>query len=120
MVPVLSLLSLIKGNWKIILLLVAIVVVFGTGYHYGAAGVQAEWTAEKLEREKAYTAALVAEQAKAAKKSAEYQEQAAKERQKALSLNRRLKDEIAKNTAYAGCVVTDDIMRLYEEARRHH
>lgn len=110
-------LTLLRNNWKLLAVIVAIAAIFFYGYHIGYGSAESKCIEERLEAAKSMLAAVSKAQAAANQKSTEYQADAAIARKQLATAQRRLQDEKAKNTAYATCHVTDGFVQLYEDTR---
>lgn len=114
----LFLLNFLRGNWQLIAIVLAVGGLYYVGYSHGEAHIQAKWDAATIEAQKVAQAEHDRLQGLADKKSKEYEELVAKQKASLALLNRRLKNEIAQNTALRECVATDEFVRIYRSTAR--
>lgn len=109
---------------KILILIISTVAIAGGSFYGGFILEKGRWDAQKLKDAEAVAAAqadydkkVSAQQAEADRQAQEFATKLQDEYAQNQNLDRRLSDEIHKNSIYHSCVIPPGGVRLYEAAR---
>lgn len=108
-----ALLGFLKNKWKVIAVIALLAGVFYLGDGHGADRVQAEWTADQLEKAKQLAQAKADAAEKARQASQAHQDDLVKMRQTITQYERLVQYEIKRS--YSGCVFTPELVRLWQQ-----